>query len=93
MDVVPSQVPRRVARRGIDRTWLPIYIAVGVIALLFIPYTYLGGLMLIALAGNLIRSALIYRGEGWISGLILGLLLLSPVILGLIALAVRVVRG
>jgi hypothetical protein len=66
----------REEREAKRRARLPILIVLGILALVFIPPAILGVGALGFLGFTLIRSALTHRQEGWITGLLFGVLLL-----------------
>ncbi|BBO30825.1 hypothetical protein [Lacipirellula parvula] len=61
-----------IEREEARRARLPIYIAIGVAALLLLPMAAFGVLGLAALGFSMMRSALVHRGEGWMFGAGLG---------------------
>jgi hypothetical protein len=89
MDTPTSNSPHR----GIDRSKLPIYLAIALIALLFVPRAVLATLAFVGLGGTITYSALVHRREGWVSGLIFGLLLLILPVGAVIYAVARLVAG
>ncbi|WP_428307748.1 hypothetical protein [Lacipirellula sp.] len=61
-----------IEREEARRARLPIYIALGVCAVLLLPIAAFGFLALAALGFSMTRSALVHRGEGWLFGAGLG---------------------
>ena len=67
----------RQEREQARRARLPIYIGLGIAALLLLPLATFGTLALGGLGFAMLRSALTHRGEGWMFGAGLGAFFLA----------------
>lgn len=86
---VATKSPHKVyARQPLDRSKIPILLAVALIALVFVPVALLGLTALALLGYSIVRSAVRYREEGWVSGVLLGLMFLVPAVAAICFIAV-----